>query len=35
VIRLVGAGLLEIADEWQVGRGSFSLETIARLIEHR
>jgi transposase-like protein len=33
VTRLVGAVLLEIADEWQVGRRHFSLETMARLIE--
>ena len=31
--RLVGAVLLEIADEWQVGRRYFSLETMARPIE--
>jgi transposase-like protein len=32
-MRLVGSVLLEIADEWQVGRRYFSLETMARLIE--
>jgi putative transposase len=31
--RLVGAVLLEIGDEWQVGRRYFRLETMARLIE--
>ena len=33
VVRLAGAVLLEIADDWLVGRRDFSLESMARLNE--
>lgn len=33
VVRLVGSVLLEIADEWQVGRRYFSLESMAKLVD--
>ena len=33
VIRLVGAILMEISDEWAIGRRYFSLETMNRLVD--
>ncbi len=32
VILLVGAALMEISDEWAIGRRYFSLETMRKLI---